>query len=114
MLFWDVIKDPITAIWIQTTCAIAGVIIGIIGIKVSLPKIAKQINVLSETIKMSQCKFLVTETVQGIRHKFCTNPKMLESNKQTFDKPLVCMGDSCGVAEYSLPAIDVKSNNKEG
>jgi hypothetical protein len=54
MLFWDFIKDVLPE-WIQVVCAILGVIIGFVGVKVSLPKIAKQINVISD--EMSKKKF---------------------------------------------------------
>jgi hypothetical protein len=80
MLFWDVIKNPITPTWIQTICTIAGVIIGIIGVKVSLPKITKQINVISDEI--SKKKFDVCERCPF--KSACVSPHLAEVGD--FDK----------------------------
>jgi hypothetical protein len=47
-----------------------------------------------------KCKFLVTETIQGIVHGFCQNQVMLENNKPESDGRLVCMGNNCGNASF--------------
>jgi len=44
------------------------------------------------------CKFLVTETVQGTRHHYCQNEGMKEINKISSTEMLVCMGTRCGKA----------------
>jgi hypothetical protein len=54
----------------------------------------------------TNCKSFRTETTQGIIHKFCENPYMMERNKGTSGKPLPCMGTRCGLADYGVPAND--------
>jgi hypothetical protein len=44
----------------------------------------------------TECKFYCSETVQTMRHEFCSNPKMLEINKPDNGKKLKCMGSACG------------------
>jgi hypothetical protein len=47
-----------------------------------------------------KCKFLEIKVVQGIEHKNCLSPKMIEINKSKDDKPLVCIVNNCGCTEY--------------
>jgi len=46
-----------------------------------------------------KCKFLEIEVVQTIEHQNCISPKM-KKNKPKDGKPLHCMGNRCGCAEY--------------
>ena len=44
------------------------------------------------------CKFLESEIVQGIYHRFCLNQRMHEINKVKNNKKLPCIGARCGLA----------------
>jgi len=50
-------------------------------------------------MESKECKFNNFETVQGIFHEFCQNPKMLECNKVEDGKKLTCMGSDCNCWE---------------
>jgi hypothetical protein len=55
---------------------------------------------LENPVGGQKCKFLETKVVQGIEHQNCFSPKMIEINKPKDGKPLPCMGNRCGCAEY--------------
>lgn len=94
--------------WIQTVCAVIGVIIGI----KSLPKISKRIEDISNDIAYEKnitnpqgCIFLELGNVEPekghrIRHEYCNNPDMRITNKVPPDKRLFCMGSRCGRAVF--------------
>jgi hypothetical protein len=53
------------------------------------------------TAAQLMCKFLVTETIQGIAHKFCQNKNILAINKCEDGKRLPCMDIiKCGQASF--------------
>ena len=52
---------------------------------------------------IKQCKYYSSETIQGIIHSFCKNPKMLETNNCQSDK-IVCIGSGYGNAFYQKGA----------
>jgi hypothetical protein len=54
------------------------------------------------TAVQSKCKFLATETVQGIVHEFCQNEVLLKNKKCKDGERLHCMGIiECGQSSYN-------------
>ena len=54
------------------------------------------------TTSQGECKFLVTEIVQGIIHNFCQNAEMHKINNIQSGKELFCMGIRCGKASFHI------------
>jgi len=56
------------------------------------------VKTASENIVMEDCKFGNPEVVNGIVHKICKSPALMDINKPKNgeQKPITCIGEKCG------------------